>query len=241
MLPGLGSAIAGEGVVGIQFVGGATASKLGATSGNSTIPLNSGLTGGIASAAASGDFVIGVFATASVSDRTLAITDGSTAYTLIGSEVYIASTGISGVDVNLRVANKFITSDTDTTFGPTTDANDAGAMAVFVFRGVDTSSPLDVAVTTSSNVNGVIPNPPSISPVTPGAVVVSIGASAHREGVETFSSGDLSGFLSVGSDDFYDVTLGIGYGVNDASAFTFSGASDPDYSAAAMTIALRPA
>ena len=116
----------------LQYVGGATATKAGATSGNSTISLTA-LTGGIASAAAAGDIVIAVFATGSTVDRALSITDGTTAYTLIGTELYSNDT----YDTNLRVAYKVMgaTPDTNVTFGPTLNAADAGAMAVHVWRG----------------------------------------------------------------------------------------------------------
>ena len=65
------------------FYGGATATKAGGTSGNSTISLTA-LTGGISSAAQAGDLVIAVYATGSTADRTLAITGGSLNYTLVG-------------------------------------------------------------------------------------------------------------------------------------------------------------
>ena len=51
----------------LQYVGGNTATKAGATSGNSTISLTA-LTGGLSASAAAGDLVIAVFATGSAAD-----------------------------------------------------------------------------------------------------------------------------------------------------------------------------
>jgi len=223
----------------IEFVGGSITSKVGATSGNSTISLTSGLTGGIASSVSDGDLVIAVFATGSSADRTLAITDGTNNYTLIGSELWSNDTN----DTNLRVAYKFVSGDTSTTFGPTGNAQDAGAMAVYVFRGVD-ASPLDVSATTATGLSSTAADPPSIEPVTAGAFIVCIGATSEEP---TFTvPSDLIDFLQVRQTDTYPVALGIGHkddwtsGAFDAAAFAPS-FSDSIPCWAAMSIALRPA
>lgn len=236
---------------GIQFVGGNISRKAGATSGNTTIALNSGLTGGIASAAQSGDFVLGVYATASTADRSLSITDGSTAYTLIASELY----SNVAVDTNLRCGYKFITGDTATTFGPTGNSADSGAMAVYVFRGVDTTTPLDVAAQSGTgSVNESNPSVPSGSPITPvtyGAFIVSIGAMA----LVGLSAGDvfntpseLVDFLRIVGVDTNNVALGIGH-KDDWTSGSFSvpqmvqpnSGTEVAGSYARMNIALRPA
>jgi len=245
-----GDTLADEGLIDpiydtIQFVGGATASKVGAASGTSTIALNSGLTGGIASSVSSGDLVVAAFATGSSADRTLSITDGTNPYTMIGGELF--SSGIAAW-TNLRIAYKFVTSDTDVTFGATGNANDAGAMAVYVFRNVDPSTPLDVAVTSTSSILSSKADPEPLTPVSPGAFIVCIGAGAHQRGSVSFTSSDLTDFQTVGSDDLYDVSLGIGHidnwtaGEFDAAAFgnSISVGDDVDSSWSAMSIALRP-
>jgi hypothetical protein len=229
----------------IQFVGGATANKVGNTVATSTIALDSGLTGGIASAVSAGDLVIAAFATGSVADRTLSITDGSSNYTLIGSELYADD----DKDTNLRVAYKFMggTPDTATTFGPTGNVDDAGAMAVYVFRGVDTGTPLDVAATTATGTNSGLPNPPSITPITAGAFPVHIGACGHSGGADTFTSGTLVDFMTDGANDTNDATIGIGHvdnwtsGASDPAAFGFSQVDSNTFSWAALSLVLRPA
>lgn len=230
--------------MGIVFVGGNTGIVAGATSGNTTIALNAGLTGGIASAAAAGDLVIAAYATSSAGDRTLAITDGTTAYTLIDTELWADDT----YDTNLRVCYKVMgsTPDAATTFGPTGNISDAGAMAVYVFRGVDATTPLDVAAVPSTILSTSRPDPPAITPVTAGAFIVGVGAAGHSGGTDTFTSADLLSFLTVGSNDSNDVTLGIGHfkwmpGKNDPAAFGHTQSDSISFSSAAMTIALRPA
>ena len=229
----------------IQFVGGNTAGKVGAASGNTTIALNSGLTGGIAASVSAGDLVIAAFAVASSGDVTIAITDGTNPYTLIDSELFANDS----TDTNLRVAYKFMggTPDTTTTFGPTTDAAYAGAMAVYVFRGVDSSTPLDVAAVPATGIDTSRANPAGITPTTAGAFGVFVGAAGHTGGVDTFTSSDLTDFLTVGANDTVDITIGIGHidnwtsGEINPAAFGHSQADSVGYSWAAMSIALRPA
>lgn len=228
----------------IAFVGGTTATKAGATSGNTTIALNSGLTGGSRASVQAGDLVIAVFATGAAADRTLAITDGTTGYTLIGSELYANGTTY---DTNLRVAYKFMgsTPDTSTTFGPTGNAQDAGAMCVYVFSGVDSGTPLDVAATTATGTGTGRPNGASILPTTTGAYVVVAGGGAAGTGaVYTQSGTELSGFKSATSVDTNDAMMGIGYfawtsGTFDPVVWT-GGTTNAADSWAAVTVALRP-
>jgi hypothetical protein len=228
----------------IEFVGGNTAGKLGATSGDTTIALNASLTGGIASAVSAGDLVIAAFSTGSAADRTLAITDGTNAYTLIGSELYVNDTE----DVNLRVAYKFMgaTPDAATTFGPTGNAADAGAMAVYVFRGVDPGAAISGLLISASGGDSLLANPPAITPTIAGTYIVCVGAAA-LEGVGTFSSSDLTDFRSqAGSDDTNDTTLGIGHkpdwtvGEFNPAAWTHGVTDNAAYSWAAMSILLPP-
>ena len=224
----------------IQYVGGNTATKAGATSGNSTISLTA-LTGGISSSAAAGDIVIAVFATGSAADRTLSITDGTTAYTLIGTELYSNGTTY---DTNLRVAYKVLTAaDATVTFGPTLNAQDAGAMALHVWRGVDSTTPLDVAATTATGTGSGRPNPPAITPVTAGSEIIVAGGAAAGTGAVFVGTG-LSNFRTATSVDTNDAMVGIGSfdwvsGTYDPAAWTGGTANAAD-SWASITLALRP-
>lgn len=231
----------------IEFVGGAVANKSGEGifAPYSSIALNSGLTGGIASAVAEDDLVIAAFATGSSADRSLGIRDETINYTLIGSELYQGDT----YDVNLRVAYKFMgpTPDTATYFSPTGSTSEGGAMAVYVFRGVDKTTPLDVAVTTAIGGNSLYANPPSITPSTPGAFIVVVGASGSNRLSSAFTNTELVDFLSTTGNDSSSGTIGIGHkddwtsGPFDPAAFGHTGAASSEASWAAMSIALRPA
>ncbi len=230
----------------IQFVGGSVAGKAGAASGNTTIALNSGLSGGVAESVAEGDMVIAVFGTGSVADRTLAITDGSNNYTLIDSELYQDDT----LDTNLRVAYKFMgsTPDASTTFGPTGNASDSGAMGVYVFRGVDPNTPLDVAAVSGQAADTSRVVPPDITPSTAGAYVVIAGAAGHNGGADTFTSTDLIVDFTTtgGTNDDNDVSIGIGHidnwtsGATNAATWGHSQTDSTSFSWAAITLALRP-
>jgi hypothetical protein len=227
----------------IQYVGSATDSK--ASSSTSTIALNSGLTGGIASAVSAGDLVIGVFSVGSTSDLTLSITDGTNPYTLIGSELYSSST----YDGNLRVAYKFMgsTPDTSITFGGTGGTANGGAMIAYVFRNVDQSNPLDVAAVTATGVASEKPNPPAITPVTPGAFIVAAGGHGHQSAGATYiTPTDLTGFRVDVFNSTNDGTGAIGH-KNDWVSGSFDPQEwDPDLGWTncgwcAITFALRPA
>lgn len=224
----------------LQYVGGNTGTWAGATTGNNNVSLT-GLTGGLASSAAAGDIVIAVYVTGSAADRTLSITDGTTAYNLISTEQY--SNGTS-YDTNLRVAYKVLTAaDANTVFGPTGNAADAGAAAVHVWRGVNTATQLDVAAVPATGTGTGRPNPAAITPTTTGAIVIVGGGGAAATGA-TYTSSDLSNFRTVTSSDNNDAMLGVGSfawtsGPFDPAAWT-GGTTNAADSWAAITLALRP-
>lgn len=222
----------------IQYVGGYVQGFSGQTT-DRIITLTS-LTGGLASAPAGGDIVIVYFGTGSVVDRNLVVSG----YTEI-AELYRGDT----YDTNLVAAYKFMGSNPDTSFtltGGTLNIDDAGAIAVQVWRGVDETTPLDVTRTTDTGIDTVLCDPPAITPITSGAIIVAGGAGAHAGGTQTYSSPDLSGFISVGGNDVVDVTIGLGYtiwtsGTFDFAPFTFSGTDTVASTWASVTLALRPA
>jgi len=226
----------------LTYVGGITGTKAGATSGNTTLSLTA-LTGGSNAAAAAGDIVIAVFATGSAADRTLAITDGTTAYTLIGAELYANGTSY---DTNLRVAYKVLTgADATVTFGPTGNNADAGAMAVHVWRGISASNPIDVTTTTATGTASGKPNGAAITPVTSGAVILVAGGAAAATGAAFTQSGaELSNFRSATSVDTNDAMVGIGSKAWTSGAFDpvvwTGGTANAADSWAAITVALRP-
>lgn len=227
----------------IQFVGYAKAGKVGATSGTSTLTLSSGLLGGIRSSVQEGDIVIAAMSSATLTNVTLSINSG---YTLIGSELYGNASGNGDPDTNLRVAYKIMGSlpDSTVTFGPSGYIVGGATTMVFVFANVDTTNPLDVAATTAINVGGGYPNPPAITPSTPGSFIVAVGGMSEGQGTAGLSNnGQYVEFQYVQGPDEEDNHLGMGYkndwvsGSFDPLAFTGNGDGT---SWAALTMALRP-
>lgn len=230
MLAGAG----GQSQVGIQYVGGSTQTSTGTTS-DITVSLTS-LTGGSGTAPIAGDFVVVYFGTGSTANRDLVIGSGFTELT----ELYANST----FDANLVVAYKVMGSTPDTSFtitGGTLATADAGAIAVQVWRNVAQIT----AFTTATITTSVLCNPPAITPTIAGSVIVSGGAGAHDRGTQTFSSSDLTGFITAGGNSTNDVTIGIGYnvwtsGAFDPAAFTFSSTNNSGFASASVTLVLAP-
>ena len=160
------------------------------------------------------------------------------------------------VETNLGVFWKFR--------GPTPDSdavadnisgNDSDTPAVcMVFRGVDTSNPMDVTPTTAGGANQgtFVPDPPSINHNNPAGVwTVIAGANAHTlpggNHTFTFPTGYTTDAVQIEGDDSVDGSVGLGYrssGVSDPEdpgTMTYSGTDDQTFSWAAATIALRPA
>ena len=249
MLPGLVSGIVGStDERGIRLVGVKQEGISGFDFANRVIDISSGLTGGIGSAALNGDFVLAVYSLGSDTDETLTITDGTNNYTLVGSELYI----FDNEATNLRVAYKFITTDTSVTFGQTPSTIVDGVCSVFVLRGVNATTPLDVAVTTATGANSFLPNPPAITPITQGAQIIAIGAGAVPAGAFNIydTPSDLVNFHSrheTAGAGGRSTIQGIGMktdwvsGSFNPSAFTNASSDRTSSSWAAMTIALRPA
>lgn len=222
----------------ILYVGGKVWSREGATS-TTNVSLTD-LTGGIASAPAENDYVVVMQGIGSNADRAVATTSG---YTEL-ADIYANGTTY---DANLGVDAKFMgsTPDTTVTIGSSGSANDAQAARIMVFRGVDLTTPMDVAVVTATGTGTAKPNPGAITPITTGAVGVFSGAQAAATAAALTSS-DLTAFASVNQADTNDIAVGAGYiewsgsGAMDPAVFG-GGSNNSANSWAAVSIALRPA
>lgn len=224
---------------GIQYVGGRTFAFSGTTS-DVTISLFGTLTGGLATSPTYGDVAIVYFGTGSTGDRDLIVEN----YTEV-AELYANSTFDTNLVVAYRTLNIFSLGSIVLTGGSRNTA-DAGVVAIQVWRGVNATTPLDVTHTTATTTTSVLCNPPAITPTTSGAVIVTGGAGAHNVGAETFANSELEDFLTVGSGDTNDATIGLGYhvwtsGEFNPAQFTFGGTDSTDFSSASVTLALRPA
>lgn len=221
---------------GITYVGGKTMG-VPDTAGFQTLSIT-GLTGGSDTAPAAGDIVIVAYATGYPTSNTDVQVTG---YTEI-ADLYANDT----IDTNFGAFYKIMGSTPDTTISvsPTGGSGEGGVVAIHVWRGVNSTTPLDVATTTATGLNSCLPNPPAITPVTSGAVIIAMGGSFL--GGAVYQSSDLSNFRSDIFGSLRVANVGIGSkvwtgGTFDPAAWTFAGTDDTNYGWCACTIALRPA
>ncbi len=204
------------------------------------------LAGGLASQPADGDLIVVSYGTCDTSDAALGIKDASDVdYTLVGSERY----SDDNYDANMRTAYKFAGSTPDTQVKISSSPQGyAGIIMVSVWRGVDPSTPLDVAAVQTSGINSPFANPGSITPSTSGAVILLFGAGATGTAAVPYSDpGDLTEFQSLDNDQSglggRSTVGGMGYktwtsGAFDAAQWVTGGGSQ--FSWVATALALRP-
>lgn len=224
----------------IQYVGGQSAAVTSAS--NTTVPFS--LTGGIASTPADGDLVIVSYSAVSTVDEVVSGRVVTSGYTLI-TELFASDTQSE----NFAVFRKFMTStpDTNIVIGPVSNVIFAASVTIQVFRGVNTTTPLDVTTTTSAVSSTAVIDPPAITPVTSGAIIVVTGGSGNLRGpTASYTAAYLTNFITTTADANNDTTTGAGYvswtsGAYNPAAWTFNATDSVGYSYACATLALRPA
>lgn len=223
----------------LSYVGGLTSTFAGAASGSQTISINGTLTGGSNTSPSANDIVIVVYATGSAADRAIGVTTAG--YT---EEAELYSNGTS-YDTNLSFSWKRMgaTVDTSVVVNATGNNADAGAVAIHVWRGVDTVTALDVADTVATGTGTGRPNPAAITPVTTGAVIIVAGGGSAATGA-VYTASYLSNFRTATSADTNDAMVGIGSvawtsGAYDPAVWT-GGTTNAADSWAAVTAVLRP-
>jgi hypothetical protein len=222
----------------IAYVGGTTGTTTGGTD-NWTVSLTS-LSGGLATSPSIGDLVVVYYGIGATSDS-LSPTVASTGYELIATRGANDSN-----DANLGVSYKVLsTAETEVVLVGTGSTARGGAVAVYVWRGVAGQYSNSFPIVTASGENSVLCDPPAITPANQGSVILAGGVGAHDRGVATFSSSDLTSFISAGANSTVDATIGLGYvdwtsGAFNPAAFTFSAATSTAFSWAAATMALSP-
>jgi hypothetical protein len=231
--------------VAIAFRGSATATAT--NGGNTSLSLGSlADASGSSVSVQNGDFVVIVYTVASTADRAMSESTGTWTEQ---TELYADG---STQDANVAVYTKFwSTGDpTSVTLVGSGQAADSTAAVCIAFSGVNTATPLDVAIQTATGTGTGRPNAPSITPSTAGAWIVVCGGSAHIGGVAPFTNpGDLSTttnhFRSTGANDNNDVSVGIGLKTNwtsgafDPSQWT-GGSTGAGAAWCAVSLALRP-
>lgn len=143
-------------------------------------------------------------------------------------------------DSNLMVASK-VADGTETsvqvgagTYTPLT--------IVQVWRGV---SGYNVTTTTATGINSNLPNPPSITPVSDGAIIVVAGGGSRFGTIGAYINAEPTGFQQITNPSgSVSGRLGVGYYLNrtpeafDPAAYT-GGTGDPGSAWCAATIALK--
>lgn len=225
----------------IQFVGGTTGVLNSSTAATYSVSLTS-LTGGIASAPADGDLIVIASSTSGVGSRSPGV--NTAGYTLV-QELQSVDTRTSTIDVAYKVA--VASSDTSVTMDGNGNAGFGNSTVVMVFRGVDTTTPMDVLRTTATGTNGSRPNNAAITPVTSGAWIVACGAATGDTTPTAFTGPTgMTGFRTAPSTGSTSSSIsGMAYttwttGAYDPAAWT-GGESTTSDSWTAVTLALRPA
>lgn len=229
----------------ISFVG-AQAVGFGASAA-ATFNLNIALTGGTDNTIIEGDLIYVFYAVGSANRWPVLSVTGDQ------GGAYTPRSKVDGSDNNDCTLQSFwlfagAVPDTVLTMSPTGNASDKATVHVRVYRGVDAATPFDVADTTALSANTGLPDPPAITPVTPGAMIVAAGARGTTSTTLTaFTCANLDDFRSVHSlfSGGFHSALGSGHKANISSEFNpdvFAGpGSSTIDAAAAITSALRPA
>jgi hypothetical protein len=229
----------------IVYVGGYTLGFAGQTT-DLVVTLTS-LSGGLASSPSEGDLVFVCFVTGSTADRNLTVAG----YTEI-NEQYSGDT----YDTNIVIAYKFMPSTPDTSLtltSGTLSTSDGGAVAIQVWRNVNQTTPFVSLGGTdylyAGTLNAPYADPPSVSStyLTAETAIIACGGAAGAGGnVGSFTSSDLSGFISSIGTDTNSGTVGLGYKLNQTAtfnpaAFGITGSfPSTDQSAAAYSLVLQP-
>ncbi len=217
----------------LQLVGSLYSASGGSDVTSRVISLNGTLSGGIGSAPSADDLVIVAVGTDESSNTDL----GATGYTEL-VDLY-ANAGVSQ-DPNLGVFYKRLTgSDLSVTI--TSSSAAIMECVVFVVRGSDDTSPIDVTTVSQVAATSAKPDPPSITPVTPGAMVLAVGVGVSTNAAVALTHGGLFS-LREGGDTYVRTAVGIASsswsaGAVNPAAFTGGGTLT---GAASATIAIRP-
>lgn len=196
---------------------------------------------------AEGDLVLVAVENASTVDRTQAQLTPS-GYTALHTDYYRNDSN----DSNFLVSRKFMGSTPDTSVAiPASNATTAGvAYAIYVFRGVDATTPMDATPVVTGATNTGVANAPAITPVTAGAWIVVFGGAAvaagavftNPAGMSTTTNHFRSATITTTTNDANiggAIYTGWTSGSYDPAAFGGSTSTNTG-SWSAVTLALRP-
>lgn len=214
----------------IQFVGKSSRANAGAIS-------LTALTGGIDTACAEGDLVILGFVSCGSGDINLQITT-PTGYTE-ATELFSTDT----YPTNLAVYYKLQSATPDTSITIPDTALYSEASIAYVLRGVDQTTPLDVALTSVTGGNSGIIDPSAITPITNNSLIVVIGGSSFGGATATPPTGYTNSYSQQNGTSAMCVIaskLLATAGVENPGAWSGL-SSDASTAWASVTLAIRPA
>jgi len=153
-------------------------------------------------------------------------------------------------DALISVWYKFMgsTPDTSVISTATGDAGDSVVAQARVYRAVNTTTPIDVTTTTNAQTNTLIPDPPSITPVTALSMAVVFGAGSYTNDFSYEAAGENPRVASSGGLETSDIAF-LSYESLRATASAFdpdefvlaTGSDNTSAAAVSVTVALRPA
>lgn len=229
---------------GIVFVG---RSSSGDNTANSSYDVSlTGLALGTGSFVRAGDVII-VITTQSSTGSSSSEATAPTGFTEIAN-LFANDTYDTSMCVSYKISDG---TETSVTIPRLANASFGSSTIACVWRNVDQTTPMDVSSTTVTSVNTGLPNAPAITPVTAGAVIIACGGASTAAASNTIILAQPTGMTGIAS------TRGIGTssvgkvaaayytgwtsGSYNPAAFTGGGTDSTSYSAAAVTLALRPA
>ncbi len=233
-----------------QYVGGTTNSEAATTfsePGQISVDLTT-LSGGLASSPQAGDLVLIVIGSSGTQVDDYDVKMVTSGYT---EQVELFSSDTQ--KTNFGVYTKIMGATPDTVATGASGFNSQyRVMLAQVWRGVHATTPLDVALTSATGINGATVTPPSITPTTPKSLIVvmgsgsDVGNSSNGLSALTVPSG-MSTFLGATCYQNTYLVAASGMAVYEwqGGAYTpaaFGGGSTTAYASwAAATLALRPA
>lgn len=224
----------------IKYVGGKAT-----TSEANSIDVGSGLTGGVSSTPSSGDFVVAALAYIHSSAATLDTESGDWT-----EDLNILETGGSH-PINFATAYRELdlTNTSVSWTLPSSSGNIARGCVATVWRGVDSTTPLDTTSLSANNTSSILGNPPSITTSNDRCMILGLVGSSDLGGTNTHTHGDsdhlIAGYHNETSNP--DAHFAIAAfqqdtaGAFDAAAFGFSGTDQSWYTSIAIAMALRAA
>lgn len=204
------------------------------------------LTGGIDTAARTGDIVVGAVGYCA-NGQQVGWDENDLDKVLLVDGLWVNASRDTSLDVAYWIMGA--TPLTSVSYAGTSSNGYAQAAVVLVYRNVSSTSPIDVTTTTASGSGTAYPDSPAITPITPGSVVLAVGtctsdtSPVNKTGpanmgtfYQTKDSGNAITGCLTGIAVKYDWTSGS----FDPAAWT-GGESTASDSWAAATIVLRPA